>query len=114
MKKVAFYAAWLTLVFNYLGFGYLLIEYPLFGSSIEYPWYLPFITGTVNFATTIYLSVNFDSKSWRTVTLGISGLTWLFPPLMFTIFGIPFLIAYLIFALQLLTNGQLRTKINAR
>lgn len=114
MKRATFYVAWLTFAFNYLSFGFLLIEYPLFGSSVEYLWYLPFITGAANFGVTIFLSANFDTNPWRTVTLGISGLTWFFPPLMFTVFGIPFLIVYLIFSLQLLTSRQLRTKINAR
>ena len=112
MKQVAFYGAWLTLAFNYFGLGITLTGFEF--STSELPWFLPFVTGGLNYGLTLYLSVNFDNKSWRTVTIGLCGLTWLFPPLLFTFFGIPFLLVYLIFALQLLTNGQLRTKINAR
>ena len=35
-------------------------------------------------------------KNWVLLLLVISGLTWAFPPLLFTFFGIPFLLIYLI------------------
>jgi len=34
--------------------------------------------------------------NWVLLLLVISGLTWAFPPLLFTFFGIPFLLIYLI------------------
>lgn len=109
MKRIIILTAWITLLFNYGYLGYMLTD-----SNIEFPWYLPFITGGANFIVMIYLSIAANNKTWRTVILAISGLIWAFPPLLITFFGIPFLIIYVIFSVQLLMNGQIKTEINAR
>lgn len=63
----------------------------------EFPYiFLFWGIGIANVVTNIFYVSKLKLKEWILILLIISGLTWAFPPLLFTFFGIPFLIAYLI------------------
>jgi hypothetical protein len=62
-------------------------------SGFPYIFYLWIIGGLLYIATTIY-AVKTKTKLPLMLTIIITGTVWLFPPLIPTIFGIPFLIAY--------------------
>lgn len=62
----------------------------------EFPFFVIFwLIGSTNFIFNIYYAANLELKSWLLILFVISGLTWVFAPLLFTYFGIPSLIIYL-------------------
>jgi len=64
---------------------------------VEFPYiFVIWGIGIINFILNVYLGEKLKIKNWAFIMLVISGLTWAFPPLFFTFFGIPFLIIYLI------------------
>ena len=65
--------------------------------SLEFPQiYIIWGIGIINVGLNIFYVIKLELKSWILILLIISGLTWAFPPLLFTFFGIPFLIIYLV------------------
>jgi hypothetical protein len=52
------------------------------------------IVGVVLYVLTILYATKVDRKGWVTTIIFISGSVWVFPPLMATYFGIPFLVVY--------------------
>lgn len=58
--------------------------------SIFHLW----IAGGVLYVLATAFAIKTNSKPWITTTTVITGTVWIFPPLIFTYFGIPFLIAY--------------------
>jgi hypothetical protein len=64
---------------------------------VEFPYiFVIWGIGIINFISNVYYGEKLKIKKWAFIMLVISGLTWAFPPLLFTFFGIPFLIIYLI------------------
>ncbi|MEG9329232.1 hypothetical protein V6B16_14930 [Salinimicrobium catena] len=60
--------------------------------------------GIINVVLNVYYGIELKLKKRMLILLIISGLTWAFPPLLFTFFGIPFLIVYLGIGLNM--HGQ--------
>ena len=60
--------------------------------------------GIINVVLNVYYGIKMELRNWILILFIISGLTWAFPPLLFTFFGIPFLIVYLTIGLFL--HGQ--------
>lgn len=66
----------------------------------EFPYiFIVWGIGILNAVLNIYYGMELKVKNWVLVTLVICGLTWIFLPLLFTFFGIPFLVMYLIAAI---------------
>ena len=88
----------------------------LFGSelqNINFPyifilWGLGIINVTLN---AIYVD-KIKLENWVLTLLVISGLTWAFPLLLFTFFGIPFLLVYLIIGIYIHTKKEVKIKTN--
>jgi hypothetical protein len=58
--------------------------------SIFYLW----IIGGLLYSMTIVYATRIKTKNWILMTIILSGTVWIFPPLMFTMIGIPFSILY--------------------
>ena len=64
--------------------------------NIEFPYFfVVWAIGIINLVLNIFYGIKIELKTWLLVLLIISGMTWLFLPLIFTFFGIPFLLIYL-------------------
>ena len=73
--------------------------------KLEFPYiFVVWGIGILNVVFNIYYGVKLKLKTWILILLIVSGLTWAFPPLLFTFFGIPFLIIYL--SLGFYIHGQ--------
>src|SRR5688572_2862664 len=79
------------------------IAYILFGTifftDIDDKWTIApilylWIIGGLLYTVTIMYAARVNAKKWTILTIILSGTVWIFPPLMFTIIGIPFLIVY--------------------
>lgn len=78
----------------------------------EFPYiFVIWAIGIANVGLNVYYGTKMKLKKWYLISLIISGLTWAFPPLLFTFFGIPFLIIYLLFGIYL--HSQSLTEIKA-
>ena len=87
---------------------YLIFQMTEYWQIAESRWYIVWITGITNYILTIIYAVNIRLKTIYIVGLGITGITWAFPPLLFTFFGIPFLVIYLTLNYPLLTKNYAR------
>jgi hypothetical protein len=88
--------------------GYILFAIILF-SDIDDNWTIApifylWIVGGLLYAATITYAARTNAKTSTILTVILSGTVWVFPPLMFTVFGIPFLIVYSV------TTGHLIVK----
>jgi hypothetical protein len=80
--------------------------------EIEFPYiFVVWGIGIINVVLNIYYGIKLELKTWILILLIISGLTWAFPPLLFTFIGIPFLITYLVIGLYI--HGQKLTELKA-
>jgi hypothetical protein len=59
------------------------------------------ITGGLLYVLAIIYSLMLRDKPWLLGGLFVFGLVWVFPPFLFTVFGIPFLALYPIFIVSL-------------
>ncbi|PSR55090.1 hypothetical protein AHMF7605_17055 [Adhaeribacter arboris] len=98
------------LILSYLGLILILV----FDSEIQginFPgifilWVLGIMNVTLN---AIYVDKK-NLQNWVLILLVISGLIWVFPPLLFTFFGIPFLLIHLIVAIYLHSKKVVKIK----
>lgn len=94
----------LALVFLILSYSNLILIFVFQNElqKIEFPYiFLLWGIGIASVVTNIYYVSKLKLKEWVLILLMISGLTWAFPPLLFTFFGVPFLIAYLIIGIYI-------------
>ena len=63
--------------------------------------FIIWIIGAVNFALNITYGLKVGLKNILFISFVVSGLVWMFPPLMFTIFGIPFLVIYFVIGIYI-------------
>lgn len=63
------------------------------GSSTQ-TYVSSWVIGIVLYVLTILYVTKTEQKGWVTTIVAVSGIVWVFPPLMFTYFGIPFLVIY--------------------
>ena len=80
--------------------------------NTEFPYFFVIWgIGIANVVLNVYYGIQMKLKKWFLILLVISGLTWAFPPLLFTFFGIPFLIIYLFIGIYI--HSQSLTEIKA-
>ena len=103
--KTLKYSVLTLLLINHI---YMVFQMTEYWQIAESKWYIVWITGIANYILTIIYAVNIRLKTIYVVGLGLTGITWAFPPLLFTYLGIPFLIIYLILNYPLLTKSYAR------
>lgn len=70
--------------------------------NVEFPYFfIIWEIGILNAGLNIYYGVKTELKTWILILLIISGLIWIFPPLLITYFGFPFLFIYLAIGIYL-------------
>ncbi len=97
------------LVIILMTIGYILFAI-IFFSDIDDSWTIAPIfylwtVGGLLYAATITYATRTNAKTRILLTIILSGTVWVFPPLMFTIFGIPFLIIYPVTTGKLILNN---------
>jgi hypothetical protein len=79
--------------------------------SVEFPYFfIIWGIGILNVGFNIYYGVKTKLKTWILILLIISGIIWIFPPLLITYFGFPFLIIFLIIGIYLQGQKQIEIK----
>ena len=92
---IATYFSWIA-VFSY--------SY-LYESEVEFYYYLTsWVIGVVNYGLNLFIGDKLNLKELLFIGLIVSGSVWVFPPLLFTFFGIPFVIVYLAIVIYLHTS----------
>ncbi len=70
--------------------------------NVEFPYFfVVWIIGSINVILNMLYGIKIELRTRQLVLLGISGMVWFFPPLLFTFFGIPFLFIYLAITLYI-------------
>lgn len=79
--------------------------------NVEFPYFfIIWGIGILNAGFNIYYGVKTELKTWILILLIISGIIWIFPPLLITYFGFPFLIIFLIIGIYLQVQKQIEIK----
>lgn len=79
--------------------------------NVEFPYFfIIWGIGILNAGINIYYGVKTELKTWLLVLLITSGIIWIFPPLLITYFGFPFLIIFLIIGIYLQGQKQIKIK----
>ena len=102
--KVLRYLAVLTLLTNYILATLLLFDIA-FSESENIIWWI-WASGIINviLVTVYFFKSSSQKKIWVAITVILTGITWVFPPLLFTYFGIPFSIIYFFISIYILTQ----------
>ncbi|HCV81120.1 MAG: hypothetical protein CMP12_01810 [Zunongwangia sp.] len=77
----------------------------------DYMLYIFWFFGILNAGTNIYYAIEKSINKWVTILFVITSIIWIFPFLLITYFGIPFLIIYLFIGIYIQLNQV--TKINS-
>ncbi|GMN04789.1 hypothetical protein MTsPCn5_01770 [Croceitalea sp. MTPC5] len=70
-------------------------------TDYTYLFYSAWFFGIVSVISNMILAIKIKIKSWLIVVLGISGIIWLFPPLLMSFYGFPCIFIFLIVAIYL-------------
>ena len=110
MSKLKIAAGFSLVVAYIILFFYVLLDSN--GSETkDYMLYIFWLFGILNAGTNIYYAIEKSINKWVTILFVITSIIWIFPFLLITYFGIPFLIIYLFIGIYI----QLKqvTKINS-
>ncbi|PQB05792.1 hypothetical protein BST85_13475 [Aureitalea marina] len=90
--------ALLSLVLSHL---FLILNFVLDSPNGEniFLFYLAWILGIVSVVSNLILADNLGINKWALGVFGLFGIAWLFPPMLFTFFGIPCLVGFLGFGI---------------
>tara|TARA_R110002072_G_scaffold303043_2_gene491984 strand:- start:159834 stop:160115 length:282 start_codon:yes stop_codon:yes gene_type:complete len=89
----------------------IIVGYSYFHESEEIAFFYYLILwgiGVVNYGLNIYVADQLKLREPFFTTMIISGSFWVFPPLMFTYFGIPCMIVYLAIGIYLFSSKHNR------
>ena len=93
--KIIKFSSVVFLILSYLALTMMLIYGDRFQDSSIPAIFIIWTIGAVNYALNFTYCFKVGMKDILVMLFGISGIVWIFPPLLFTFFGIPFLAIYL-------------------
>lgn len=77
--------------------------------NVDFPYFfIIWGIGILNAGLNIFYGVKTELKPWILILFIISGLIWIFPPLLMTYFGFPFLFIFLAIGIYLHTKNGLK------
>ncbi len=105
MKKLQI-SALIFFILSYLSL-ILFFAYDNEFQQVEFPYFfIIWIIGILNFTLNIFYGSKLELNFWILISLVISGVIWIYIPLLFTILGIPLLIIYLIIGIYIHTRKK--------
>lgn len=71
------------------------------GIEVRYVLYAAWFFGIISVISNVYLADEQNSRIWEVVLLILSGIFWFFLPFLFTYFGIPGAVIFLILSVKI-------------